>query len=128
VKYRHHLGKGLIDGLKALFEGANGKLYHPVNLKNLKLTRNQWDNFQKLRYWGLVEQSFDHSGRRRKGFWEMTAAGSDFLLWGVAVPSTVVTYRGRPVEFCGSMVTLPTAELDPVYLKQEDYAREAQGV
>jgi hypothetical protein len=56
VEYKHGLSVGLVTGLIKI-----AKVKNPINIKQLGLTRNQWDNFQKLKYWDLVDP-----GKRRE--------------------------------------------------------------
>jgi len=67
VKYLHVFNNALAVGLWRLYK--SGK---PINIKGLNLTRNQWDNFQKLRYWNLVEKYRDEDGKRLGGVWDIT--------------------------------------------------------
>jgi hypothetical protein len=75
VRYRHTMNRGLVGGLVALAE-AGGE----ASLADLGLTRNQVDNFQKLRYWGLVEKVHRDDGTRVAGVWRVTLAGYRFLV------------------------------------------------
>lgn len=121
VEYKHGLSKGLLIGLLRLFEKGR-----PVNLKFLQLSRNQWDNFQKLRYWGLVEKyrvKNPNSDEQKGGVWTITAAGIDFCTGKLAVPRYVWTYRGDAKRFDG--VPVKIADVDEGYRKRLDYAREA---
>lgn len=122
VKYRHSLNRGLVESLFKLWTKA--KALEPIALKSLNLTRTQWDNFQKLRYWGLVEQSYA-KGKRLRGFWQLTPFGAQFIELGIGVCHTVVTYRGDVVDFEGPIVTC-NEKLTVVYKKQIDYARNAE--
>ena len=94
VEYKHTLNKGLCVGLTRL-AAVGGE----ANLKELGLTRNQWDNFQKLRYWDLVTKQVDEAGNRVGGTWVITEKGLDFLGGMIRVPRKVVTYRGERVEY-----------------------------
>jgi hypothetical protein len=75
VEYKHTFSDALAVGLFKLYAAGGG----PINLKDLALTRNQWDNFQKLRYWQLVGQSYRKDGTRMNGYWHITSVGKIFI-------------------------------------------------
>ena len=70
VEYKHGFSKPLATGLWRLYKAGG-----TVNLKDLNLTRNQWDNFQKLRYWDLVAPAYRETGLRMSGCWYITPVG-----------------------------------------------------
>lgn len=86
VKYSHTLSKPLIAAMRKMYDRV-GMEYE--NLNNIELTRGQWDNFQKLKYWGLVESKSPNSG-----VWRITEKGRDFLHAKIKVHKKVYTYRG----------------------------------
>lgn len=117
VEYRHSLSVGLVQGLIRLAEsGAKGE----KNLRDLHLTRTQWDNFQKLRYWGLVEKVGE---RRKGGVWRITRKGWDFLAFKCPIQRVVVTYRGEAQRFEGPLAFVH--EIVEGYQYRGDYADEA---
>lgn len=119
-EYRHSLNLGLLEGLLRLYKAAK-----PVNLRDLLLTRSQWDNFQKLRYWDLV-QKHREGGIEKGGIWEITERGRDFVLGRVTVPRQVRTYRGERVGFEGDQVA--ASEIHDVFQgfkKAPEYRRES---
>jgi len=119
VEYKHTFSKALATGLWRLYltEGH-------VNIKDLGLTRNQWDNFQKLRYWGLVAQSYREDGTRMNGYWHITPFGVSFIEQGVGIPKAVWTYRGHTIRFEGSTVFFKDTH-DFQYEQRESYAANA---
>ena len=114
VEYRHGMTVPLVTGLRALLRSGGG----PLNIKELCLTRNQWDNFQKLRYWDLVFQ-VEVDGQRKKGVWQITPLGMAFLFRETRVPNHVWTYRGRTVRTAETMVWV--TDVVEWYEKREDY-------
>jgi hypothetical protein len=117
------MNRALAIGLTRL-EAAGGR----ANLADLGLTRNQIDNFQKLRYWDLVLQvSVD--GVRKRGVWEVTPKGAEFLRGDLRVPRAVFTYRGERTQFDGPLVAIESlvesrARRVRSYRKREDYNRD----
>jgi len=117
VEYRHVMNRALVLGLMRL-DAVGGT----ANLADLGLTRNQWDNFQKLRYWDLVQQ-VAVDGVRKKGVWEVTPLGAAFLRGTVTIAHAVFTYRGERTEFSGPMIGVRSLHPES-YRKREDYARD----
>lgn len=113
LEHRHSLTKGLVG---ALVQFAKTASTNPINLKEAGLTRNQWDNFQKLKYWGLVEQ-------HGNGVWQITKAGQQFLLGHLRQHKSVWTYRGDPIEWQGPMVKADEVMqiAEPVYQQRGDF-------
>lgn len=120
VEYKHSFSKALAIGLGRL-HSANGG---PTNLKNLGLTRNQWDNFQKLRYWGLVAKAVREDGTRANGEWVLTDKGVEFIEKGIGIPKSVWTYRGEAVRFEGH-TCFYLDDHEPKYKKKPEYAADA---
>ena len=114
VEYRHSFNQGLAQGLYELFAVGGG----PISLRNLKLTRVQWTNFQKLRYWGLVIRT------KEDGEWRLTAKGFDFITQGTTIPKWVFTYRGETVRFEGEACVFNEVH-SPKYDKKPDYVATA---
>lgn len=100
MEHRHTMSYPMAAALRHLYGYClSHDLEAGANLKVLGLTRNQWDNFQKLRYWGLVERIFDAgTGRRLSGYWRVTELGKNFLGSRCGIPRTVWTYRGEFVR------------------------------
>ena len=122
VTYKHTMSVPLIQGLYKLAKAGGG----PINLKQLALTRNQWDNFQKLRYWGLVARSFHSDGTRRAGVWELTDQGSLFLAGVINVRKSVRTYRGEFKKWEGGRTTVQ--RVYEGYRKREDYVSDQEPI
>ncbi len=116
VEYRHSLNKSMVSALMTL-----AKRYKPTALQELPLSKTQFTNFQKLRYWGLVERT------KEEGKWDVTYYGMRFLQGEVQTCKRVWTYRGEFKKSEGESVWFHDLSDEP-YLKREDYAREAQRV
>lgn len=118
--YRHSLNVALVRGLIKLHEAGGG----PINLRHLDLTRNQWDNFQKLRYFGLVAQVFE-DGKRRRGVWEITELGRDFLRGAATVRRISLTYKGETIGADGEEIH--PSDVIEGYVHRERWAAAASG-
>ena len=120
MEHRHVLSTPLVRALRKIAAFTNA-----VNLQALNLSRNEWDNFQKLRYWGLVEKARRPDGTRMRGYWYLTNKGRRFLAGQEVVPGVVWTYRGDFVRHEAGHVSVFDL-LPEDYRTQEDYAREAE--
>ena len=117
VEYKHILNKGLVQ---ALYELAKHKT--PVPLTDLDITRNQWTNFQKLRYFGLAEKELCNNGAGT-GRWFVTTIGREFILNGLAVPTIAWTFRGQTTRLEGPD-GLFTDIFNRDYRRKPDYVKD----
>lgn len=124
VRYRHRLNANLVVGLRRLASVGG-----VANLRSLGLTRNQWDNFQKLRYFGLVRRCVHADGSRRRGWWRISDLGRRFLAGEIAVFPVAVTYRGDVERWEGTPMTVEAViGQDERYRQAQDYADDAESV
>jgi hypothetical protein len=100
LKYRYHLNERMVSILMRFWE-ASGHRVMPLKLLDVPLTKVQYANFNRLRYWDLVQPSTDLFGKRMEGRWHVTQLGAGFLEHGVLVPEFVHTYRGTRTGFEG---------------------------
>ena len=122
-EYNHVLSIPLCKALVKLYNHSlQGEI--PVNIKCLKMTRNQWDNFQKLRYWDLVSKYVDQNGKRKGGEWKITKRGIDFVKGIIRIKNHVTTYRGERIKYYGSKVRIESVVEDN-YRKRRDYAKDS---
>lgn len=119
VEYRHTFNEPLAEGLYRLYK-ADG----PANLKVLELDRNQWDNFQKLRYWDLVDKFIDDEGNRVGGTWYVTQQGKDFVEGRTTIQRNVFTYRGNRVRYEGKVVSFNGVHSEK-YKTRSEYVDDA---
>jgi hypothetical protein len=101
------------------------KMGGEAHLKDLDLTVNQFTNFQKMKYFGLVENIDDH-GQRKRGVWKITDLGISFVHGRSQVPRSVYTYRGDVVERTDEHVYV--WQLSKEYLTREDYLNECGSI
>lgn len=118
VEYRHSLSSILVQVLEKLHQYGGA-----ANLKELGLDRNEWDNFQKLRYWDLVDK-LHMSGKRVQGSWFITQRGKEFLLGNLKVNLVAITYRGKTVRFEGKEVIFSQI-LDGSYKQRREYEEDS---
>lgn len=117
----HTLCAGVISGLKVIVDRVGDQ---PVNLVALRLTRNQWDNFQKLKYWGLVCAVPNEHGKTKQGVWRATEKGLRFRHGLIALPRKVATFRGLVVKVSEEMVTIDGIK-SRGYKQRDEYAEDA---
>lgn len=70
-------------------------MVHPR--KDLDITKVEYNNLQKLRFFGLIHH-YEEKGKRVEGCWLITRLGGDFLNGEVAIPKRVKTFRNHIVE------------------------------
>lgn len=80
--------------LKAACAYPYGKPFHLQN--DLKLTKSEYCNFQKLRYFGLVEKSYEE-GVREGGKWKLTSL-TRYFINGSRIPRVKWTFNNQVVE------------------------------
>lgn len=111
IHYRHSLNKGLAKGLIILDKKYGGI----ASLNEMKeLNFNQKNNFQKLRYWGLVKKGEDCR-------WQITEEGLRFVKGEEIVPKIVITYRNQFEKFDGPLIGIETALQEYGYWWREQY-------
>lgn len=92
VKYWHRLNKPLCAAMIRIYKKAG---LRAVKISDL-LTHNQVCNFQKLKYWGLVDKLSDNEGKG--GTWKLTPTAERFIKGELALPIRVQTFRGKVEE------------------------------
>ncbi len=119
VQYTHNMNIFLIEGLTAL-QNAGGV----ESIKNLGLDNNEWNNFQKLRYWDLISKHYE-GDRRISGVWAITQKGRDFLANLLKIDVRVLTYRGVRIKYQGDLVTAKEI-IENTYKQRVEYAEDAE--
>jgi hypothetical protein len=113
VKYKHNFNVGLFAGLLKLYNyGA------PASLKDLNLTVNQFNNFQKLRYWKLVENE--------KNKWTISKHGIDFINQNIKIPKQVTTYRKETIDFSSKQIS--SCDFNIIYDKKDFYTKTSESI
>jgi hypothetical protein len=120
VEYKHNFSAGIANGLYQLYLARK-----PMLLTDLELTRYQWTNFQKLRYWNLVEQDKDPITRKATGAWKITGKGIDLI----ENPNSRIfknawTFRGQLTRYDGPEIAFSDVH-EKFYKQRPEYAAEA---
>lgn len=121
VEHHHSINTGLANAIVTIYQKSRSS---PVKLSDLRLTRNQLDNFQKLKYWGLVAPYVTQENNRKRGWWVMTELGRSFVERKAKIPKTVWTFNDTLVRFEGEEVFID--EIVEGYKYRGDYADEAR--
>jgi len=122
LEYKHTLSKVLAGDLIRLYEYQRSREFLAVMLADLRLNYSQASNFQKLRYWGLVEHRTKED--KRTGHWSITEKGEDWLRSLIRLPRCVWTYRGEVIEFEGDKILI--TDTMPDYKWRIDWAQDSR--
>ena len=91
--YFHTLNSGLVSVLVTAIQFVHAAGKNEFHLqKDLHLSVNEFCNFTKLRFHGLVAKVDG-----KPGFWLVTRRGGQFLRGEISVPLKVKTYRNHVV-------------------------------
>lgn len=94
VHHKHRLTPGLVEVFKKFVSAVKQKGLNDIHLQTeLELSNNEYNNFQKLRYFGLVHHA--DKDQTRNGHWLVTRLGGEFIRCERPVKAWVVTYRNR---------------------------------
>lgn len=102
VPNRQGLTKGLVNILikfrRAMLESENPEKNRIHVRTEVGFTKNEYNNFQKLRYFGLVAKCRKESGERDSGYWLLTRNGNRFVKGEIKMPKYVLTFRNKIIE------------------------------
>jgi len=116
--YRHSLNKGLAKGLILLDQNGGSAM-----ASKLALTKAQYNNFQKLKYWGLIEKG-PMEGESAY-VWKITDKGRQFARRKITIPKRVITFRNEPTDFEGENVSIEDALGEFAYWWKTQYLQNA---
>jgi len=113
------LSKGLIKTLGAFAEASIRKNNKVHLQKDMTLDKNQYNNFQKLRYFGLVAKIKD-----TPGCWLLTTRGSDFIFRDKYIPKKVKVVNNHKVDESEELTNAALViKTQPYWNKIEDYSQ-----
>lgn len=96
--YWHKLTPLLVNSLIKMRTRVLEKGVNRIHLRNdLNLSKSEYNNFQKLRFHGLIAHC-EKNGEREEGYWLLTRRSSDFLKGEQKIPMRVKTFRNRVIE------------------------------
>ena len=95
--YWHTLTPGLVETFKKIIDGVKAKGLNSVHLqKDLDLSKSEYNNAQKLRYWGLIY--YADREKTNSGQWLITRLGGQFIRCESDVPKKIKTFRNHIEE------------------------------
>lgn len=114
------LSKGLVRDLIKLYSKVVETQKNEVHLqRDLDLTKNQYNNFQKLRYFGLSVKV-----KEKPGYWLLTRRGADFLTKGEKISKKVYVSNNQITEHSVEKIGAIDMVGYPMWLKKEDYVNQ----
>lgn len=115
-KFWHRLTPLLVETLVQFRNKVVEKNENKIHLQHdLYLSKNEYNNFQKLRYHALVAKYKEH-GEHIPGYWVITKRGAEFLNGIIQVPVRVATFRNKVVAKSEEMVSAKQILEDDPYL------------
>lgn len=97
-QYWHRLTPLLVSVLIKFRNAVSDKGVNEIHVpKELPLSTTEYNNFQKLRFHGLVAK-VRISGVHKSGYWLLTHRGSEFLKGTIEIPAKVLTFRNEVID------------------------------
>ena len=103
MRHRHSLNRPLCDILMIMAQKHKAGVPFHLN-RDIMLTKFQYNNAQKLRYWGLIKKT-ELNGKRVSGFWELTGLAKAFLNHK-PLPLWKKTFNNKVVEASEELIQL----------------------
>lgn len=119
VTYRHSFGKHLAAFLLALYRAGG-----PAKTDDLGLTYAQRTNSQKLRYWGLARQVLNEQSKVKRGLWEITEKGREFVEGKITIQRHAHVSRNSVLRIDGDPIAF--AEVSDGYQFRAEFAAQAR--
>lgn len=115
ILYRHSFRKYLATFLVRLFDAGG-----VAKSSELGGGNTQYTNCAKNRYWGLIVPHTNEESLIKKGWWEITDHGRDFVVGAVKIYHTVKVRDDEILGFEGRLISFTEALEDYAY--HSDYA------
>jgi hypothetical protein len=116
-EYKFSFNKGLRSCLWKMIEARGDD--HGVPIREIGLTSSEWTNFQKLRYWNLIEHVDNAESRHKGGWWKLSQTAIAFIEGRIKIPAQVIMYRNKVKSFEGQSISF--ADFHPGYDHRKDY-------
>lgn len=108
--HSHGLSRGLVNTLIKFRKAVLNRPHYNFNKVHIPddvvLTKNEYNNFQKLRYFGLVAKVRKADGSREQGYWLLTRNGNAFCKGQKAISKSVQTFRNKIVSRNEEKITI----------------------
>ncbi len=120
--YWHSLTPALVSILVKCIQFVRANNQNCFHLqKDLQLNVNEFSNFTKLRFHGLVAHA-DEKTDERTGYWLITRRGGQFLRGEIAVPRRVLTFRNEVKDHSKDLIAVgELKDKIPYYERQFAY-------
>ena len=127
------LAFNLIEFRKQALKSLKNTKVNKVHLaKDLNLSKNQYNNFQKLRYHGLIAHYFNkEKNEYEAGYWLLTRRGNSFAKNDISISRKVLVFRNKIRERSEEKVSLSDIlkkDDMPFWDKHDDYEYEFANV
>ena len=96
----HRMSKGLANSLIKFKQEVIKRNRNKIHIKDEVLfTKSEYNNFQKLRYHGMVAKCIDPITKKHEaGYWLLTRRGNQFVKNQLSIPMSVQTFRNKIVK------------------------------
>ena len=119
--YWQRLSPGLVNTLIKFRQAVLIKRENKVHVpKEVEFTKNEYKNFQKLRYHALVAKVKDKQGNRVSAYWLITRRGNQFCKGEISIPEKVKTFRNKIIEYGENKVNIAQVVESVPYWDQKD--------
>ena len=103
---KESVGKGIIRSLYKMAKYVKTTGFNKVHPeKDLELTTSEYNNFQKLRYHGLVAK-YKYEGEIEAGYWLITHKGYGFLNNNFGTAKYVEVFNNRIVGYSDKIMLM----------------------
>jgi hypothetical protein len=125
-KHPHRLSKGLCNSVIKFKAAVIEKRSNCIHLQSeVKFSKNEYNNFQALRYFGLVAKYIDPENKvRKEGYWLITHRGALFTRNQISIPERVITFRNKIDSRSETLIKISDIlndETAPYWDKLEDF-------
>lgn len=103
--YWFKITPGLVKALVKMADRIRGTGVNRVHKKELPFGHSEYGNFQKLRFFGLIDK-YRENGVWRRGDWCLTLNTVPFLNGMYRVPDKIRVFRNEIIEKSPNMVTI----------------------
>lgn len=103
---KESLTKGIVRTLYKFAVAVKDKKLNKIHpRKEMKVTISEYNNFQKLRYHGMVAK-YKESGEHIPGYWLLTKKGNQFLNVTVTTQKFVHVLNNHIIDKSGPMIDI----------------------
>lgn len=124
-----HISKGIAENLIRFRIEAIKKGNKVHLIKDLNLTHSQYNNFQKLRFHGLIAHYKNPITKEEEsGYWLLTKRGNQFCKNEASIPKKVLVFRNTIQDKGDKLVNISeilySKNNEPYWYEKSDYEKE----